>query len=89
LVFLALIFMLARSHAAEKWSTTCWRSCWDDASSTKLSAKSQRLILQLPTVTPSLTVTIYPIHVDQLFSTPVVRATFSQAPFVWLSAVFQ
>jgi len=54
-VFLALIFILARSHAVENRSSACWRLCWDDASSTKSSAKSKRLILQLPTVTPSST----------------------------------
>jgi len=35
-------------------------------------------------------VIVYPIHVDQCFSTPVLRAAFgSQAPFVRPSAVFQ
>jgi len=35
-------------------------------------------------------VTVYPMHVDQWFSTTVLRAAFgSQAPFVRPSAVFQ
>jgi len=42
-------------HAAENRSSAGWRLCWDDASSTKSSAKSKRLILQLPTVTRSST----------------------------------
>jgi len=54
-VFLVLIFILARSHAAENRTSACWILCWEDASSTKSSAKSKRLILQLPTVTPSST----------------------------------
>jgi len=50
-----LIFIPARSHAVEDRSSSCWRPCWEDASSTKSSEKSCRLILQLPTVTPSST----------------------------------
>ena len=35
--------------------SACWRPCSEDASSTKPPAKSKRLIVQLPTVTPLLT----------------------------------
>ena len=65
--------------------------CWEDASSTKPSAKSKRLILQLQTVTlVNSAVTIYPIHVDQWFSIPVLRVAFgTKAPFVRPLAVFQ
>jgi len=53
-VFLALMFIPAWSHAAANRSRIAyWRTCSEDASSTKSSAKSKRLILQLPTVTPS------------------------------------
>ena len=54
-VYLVLIFIPARLHAAENRPKECWRPCWEDASSTKSSAKSNRLTLQLPTVTPSST----------------------------------
>ena len=56
-VFLMLIFIPVRSHAAKNWSGVCWRPCWKDAtaSSTKSSAKIEWLILQLPTVKPSST----------------------------------
>jgi len=55
-IFLVLIFIPARLHAAENRSSACWRPCWEDANSTKSSWKSQRLILQQhPTVTPSST----------------------------------
>jgi len=57
-IVLVLIFILAWSHAAESWSSACWRPCWEDASSTKSSAKTKRLILDSA-------VTVYPIHVDQ------------------------
>ena len=51
-VFLALIFIPARSHAAQNRSNACWSSCWEDASSTKSSGKTERLILQLTNMTP-------------------------------------
>jgi len=35
-----LIFIPARSHAVEDRSSSCWRPCWEDASSTKSSEKS-------------------------------------------------
>jgi len=54
-VFLVLIFILSRSHAAENQSSACRRPYWEDASSTKSSAKSKRLILKLTNVTPSST----------------------------------
>ena len=54
-VFLVLIFNPARSHVPNNRSSACWKSCSDDASSTKLFAKSKRLILQLPIVTLSST----------------------------------
>jgi len=38
-VVIVLIFILARSHAAGNKSSACWRPCWEDASSTKSSAK--------------------------------------------------
>jgi len=50
-----MIFNLVRLHAAENRSSACWRLYWEDASSTKSSAKSKRLILQAPTVTPPST----------------------------------
>jgi len=53
LVFLVLIFILAWSHTAENWLTACWGPCCENASSATLSEKSNWLILQLPTVTPS------------------------------------
>jgi len=52
-VFFVLIFIPARSHATKDWSSVCWRPCCEGASNTKSSAKIKRLILQLPTVTPS------------------------------------
>ena len=48
-VFLVTIFSPA--HAAENRSNARWRPCWEDAVSTKLSAKNKRLILPLPSVT--------------------------------------
>ena len=54
-VFWVLIFVSVWLHAAENWSSACWRPCREDESSTKSFAKSKRLILQLQTVTPSST----------------------------------
>jgi len=54
-VFLVLIFIPAWSHAAENWSSACWTPCWEDANSTKWSAKRKQLFLQLTILTPSST----------------------------------
>ena len=65
-VFLVLIFIPARSYAAENRSSACWRPCSENASSTKLSEKSKRLILQLPNfdLLLDLVGTVYPIQED-------------------------
>jgi len=53
---------------ARSWKP--WRPCWEDANSTKSSAKSNRLILQLPAVTPLYSaVTVYRSHADQACTT--------------------
>jgi len=52
-VFSLLIFIPALWNTAEKRSSACWRLCWEDPHSAKSSAKSKRLFLQLPAVTPS------------------------------------
>jgi len=54
-VLLVLIFILTLTHAAENRSCAFWKLYWEDASSTKLSAKSKQLILQLPTLTVTST----------------------------------
>ena len=54
-VLLVLFFIPARSHAAKKRSSACWKACWEDASSTQSPEKSRGLFLQFPTVTPSST----------------------------------
>ena len=54
-VILVLVSIPTWPHAAENRSSACWRLCWEDASNTKSLAKSKRLILQLPVVTPSST----------------------------------
>ena len=61
---LVVIFIPARPLAADKWSSAWCRPCGEDTNSTESSEKSQRLILQLPTVTPSSAVTVYPIRAD-------------------------
>ena len=79
-VILVRIFIPARPHAVENRSSACWKLCWDDASSTKLSAKSKRLILQLLTMTPSSTrLWLSSNSWDQWFSTPVPRAAFGSS----------
>jgi len=50
-IVMVLIFIPGRSHAAENRSSACWRSCSEDASSTKSSAKKEKLILQFQIVT--------------------------------------
>jgi len=47
------IFIPAQSDAAVNRAGSCWRSCSEDASSTKSPAKRKGLILQLTTLTPS------------------------------------
>ena len=61
-VYLALILIPAWSRAVENRLNACWRFSSEDASSSKSSAKSKRLILQLPTVTPSSTRLLLPIQ---------------------------
>ena len=77
-----LIFIPAWSHAAANRSSACWRHCSEDASSTKSSAKRKQLILQLPTVTPSLT--------QLLMYTGPKRGGFSRctAPDPWTSKFY-
>ena len=61
-----LIFILARSHAAENRSSACWILCWEDASSIKWSAKSKRFIDPAAPNCHTLLnsdVTVYLIHV--------------------------
>ena len=48
-----LIFIPAMSHAAANSFNTCWRSDTEEASKTKSSAESNRLISHLPIVTHS------------------------------------
>jgi len=52
LIFPVLIFIPSWSDAAGNRSNACWLPCLKDASSTKSSAESKRLILQLSTGHP-------------------------------------
>ena len=54
-VFLVLIFILIWSHSAENRLSVRWRPYSEDVSSTKMSAKSKRFILQLSKAKPSST----------------------------------
>jgi len=56
-------FIPGRSHAAENWSSACWKACWKDASSIISSEKSKRLIPAVPNCDT---------HVDSGVTTAVV-----------------
>ena len=57
--------------------SACWWLCWEDANSTKSSAKSSCLMLQLPAVKLLYSaVTVYPSHVHQACTTHGLRKLF-------------
>ena len=55
MVVLVLIFIPVQLHTAKNWTNAGWRPCSEDESTTKSSTKSKQMILQLPKVTPLLT----------------------------------
>ena len=80
-VFLVLTFIPTRSHAADNRSNSCWRPCWEDASNTKSSAKSEWLILELTNVTPSRLGLSYLFNLCRLWR-EVVTPCWSPTPTV-------
>ena len=64
-VFLVLIFIPARLHAAESRLSACWKPCWENESSTKPAAKSKWIDPAAPNcgTFDNSAVIVYTIHV--------------------------
>ena len=79
-IFFVLIFVLAWSHAAENRSNACWRPCWEYPPMQYQFVRKKQAVH--PAVLNSdtlfdVSVTVYPIHIDQGLSNFWERTTWS------------